>query len=273
MPTEDQFFFEMLSYELRAVGPACTRWGHRAGEIALHEELPGHLEKDWKRLRRKKPKLWELVRAGIGRGTAESVPRELVHEEYQLCLVSVQQVVRSLPKPPTPKQLIDALVSRPIQHDAEDGLPPIQRRFLQTDDLLDRLSRVADEGYSRPSDFAYALAGARFAIPTETARPLVTGKGKSEADRRRVPFQPLLALLASVFSDLCKEHSAASVDARSRSFDTLLHCQYPPISLYYRLVYSQESDNELPASITADHLKRLQQRCLERAGGEANQAD
>ena len=110
-------------------------------------------------------------------------------------------------------------------------------------------------GEAKPSQLAYALAGGRFGIPTETARQLATAKRKKP--KRRVEFDLPNGLLASSFYDMCQHDGDNKPKSREEAFDALWHCGYSHFCLFYRLHHAQVNDNQLPSLIEAADLERL----------------
>lgn len=232
---------ELLGHEYRAVARLCGRWASK-----IHD---GN-HRDWEA---KAELLRSAVFVGIGTGGAESVPHELVFEEYCAtyaafrCAMDLHKVRR--------------LDRRGLERVLSSG--EIEYQFGETSVLrpFPACERIADDVLSdrqgltlKPSYAAFALVGERLGIRPDTVRKL-SGK---QPRRSQEAVTAASALLASIYLDLCSVDRGWLGDLRDLAFAALEESQYSGIRLFYLVLLAHNTPVPLVrATVEPEMLERL----------------
>lgn len=216
---------EFVALEMRAISALCAHWADP--RVVAKSSVD-----DWQG---KLLKFREGVVCGIGSGSQEGVPHEIMYSEYRTVHVAVRWAVRSRcwrKRHALSEQTGSVDLAVPYYLRRGRRRLTFRRPFPLPADVATREEYATPVGTNKPSEVAILLAAARVGIQYDTAYNLVYKA------QRRMGYRPIQGLLASLSLDLA---GAGSEHGRlcNEVFDALMAVNYPPIALHYLAVLAQ----------------------------------
>ncbi len=239
MIENDAIESRLIGRELSAAAKLLSEWSCKS------EADPN--TKFWKS---KIKKLRDFVFDGIGGGQKESVPHDLVHEEYQVILEAVRFAKKSAGMKKLRSSTLHHLANVPTEYTI--GEMQVVRPLPITKSGLETIANNLNSISISPSDLANEIVAYRYGMKSNTAH-----KAKHKKPIRSPDSLPM-SLLASVLLDLLTSRNASESDLADEVFDTLLASKYFGICLFYQVLLAHATPHPIvDETMSGESIKLL----------------
>lgn len=179
--------------------------------------------------------LRNAIPRGLGKGTMEVVPREVLQEDLVVAKKLVSYLKSYSPKERKKESQIREIIrTGPARIDFDD-------KTLSWPWPADATkTRCRFDMAMPPAKCAHFLVAKRYGLSQETVRRAMTKKARGA--RAHTPYdREFQSLLAWAFTDLCASNELGASEKRCRDhlFEALMSLGYEPFVLYYRVLLSQ----------------------------------